>query len=289
MRNHFISVIFVLGVGSVVMLYGCTALSSGSESQGSEQQPAEIMVESAAAPSAQPTDVGDSFVITPIPITIEVVVATPFEQATPDRVATAVEGTRIAFQESTAIAATLTALAPPPTVTPFQFPTVPLPTSTPRPPINYASLINQHTQECLTVQGNSIVQASCTSSPNQLWQIQNGDGPFRFISKTGSCLSFSDVDVVASTCNGSPVWALRRWGDYNTIEDIRRGMGKSPHGGPNHPRPAILEYGIYFQIMDGGNCVDVDGWNHDEGGRIIYWPCNGTIGDNANQLWAFYK
>ncbi|MDL1895606.1 hypothetical protein FBQ82_04995 [Anaerolineae bacterium CFX7] len=182
-----------------------------------------------------------------------------------------------------------------PTATSVTIPTVeptptPTPTPTPRPPTpNFASLINQHTQECLTVLGNSVVQARCTQNANQLWQVRTGNGSFKMVSESGLCLSFSDIDVVVSDCNGSPAWALRQWGDYNTIENIRRGMGKSPHGGPNHPRPAILEYGIYFQIMDGGNCVDVDEWNHDQGGRIIYWPCNGTNGDNANQLWAFYK
>lgn len=254
-----------------------------------EQQPTEGAIDSPVVTEIGTSDTVGPSLITPIPITVVVATITPFQGATSDRVATAVAGTSIAFQEATSIAATLTALAPRPTLTPFQPPTVPPATVPPRPPQNFARLINQHTQECLTIQGNSIVQASCTSSPNQLWQIQNGNGPFKLISKSGTCLSFSDIDVVASNCNGSPTWSLRRWGDYNTIENIRRNMGKSPHGGPNHPRPAILEYGIYFQIMDGGNCVDVDGWNHDQGGRIIYWPCNGTNGDNANQLWAFFR
>jgi len=264
----------------------CTAISDESGQVTDAQQPSTAIIDFPAT-LTQPTNVGDSFVMTPIPITLEVVAATPYEEVTPDRVATAVMETLVALQEATSIAATLTAYAPQPTSLPPS--TVPPSTAPPRPSQNFASLINQHTQKCLTVRGNSIVQESCVSSPNQLWQIQNGNGPLKLISKSGVCLSFSDIDVVASTCNGSPAWALRQWGDYNTIENIRRSMGKSPHGGPNHPRPAILEYGIYFQIMDGGNCVDVDGWNHDQGGRIIYWPCNGTNGDNANQLWAFYK
>lgn len=274
---------------SVLILAGCNINPVPTVLGTDEQQSTSSTSDGLMTSVIENSDAVEPLVMTPIPITVEVVDVTPFQDATPDRVGTAVAGTRTAFEDATSIAATLTALAPPflPTVTPFQLPTV-SPATIP-PPQNYARLINQHTQECLTAQGNSIVQASCTSSANQLWQIQNGNGPFKMISASGMCLSFSDVDVVASTCNGSPAWTIRRWGDYNTIENVRRDMGKSPHGGPNHPRPAILEYGIYFQIMDGGNCVDVDGWNHNEGGRIIYWPCNGTIGDNANQLWAFYR
>jgi hypothetical protein len=33
--------------------------------------------------------------------------------------------------------------------------------------------------------------------------------------------------------------------------------------------------------------VDVDGWNHDQGGRIINWDCRNR--DNDNQLWGLMR
>jgi hypothetical protein len=51
-----------------------------------------------------------------------------------------------------------------------------------------------------------------------------------------------------------------------------------------------LETGMYFQLRYAGDCVDVEGWNHNEGQRIIHTQCrNCKEGfDDDNQLWARY-
>lgn len=206
-----------------------------------------------------------------------------------------------------AVAATLTAAAPKPSAntpvpsqptippglptiiagvqTPSGFPTIEVIYSTPA-TAAYAMLVNQHTQKCLTAQGNSAVQATCVASSTQLWQSQGGNGPFQFVSSSGGCLAASGNRIALSNCAGSPAWTLRQWGNYWAIQNARLAAKKEPHP---HVNPTPLELGNYFQFMDGGNCVDVDGWNHNEGGDVMYWPCNGDSLENANQLWAFYR
>ena len=232
--------------------------------------------------------------------------ATPIPQAIitmpPPRTPT-VDGIATRVAEAQSVAATLTAAAPPPTLTPipppptrptttgvvFQtpsgFPTIEVIFQTPV-ATAYALLVNQHTQKCLTAQGGSVAQASCVGSSNQLWQSFVGNGPVQFIAQTGICLASSGNRIVPSSCAGSPAWTLRQWGNYWAIQNARLAAKKEPHP---HVNPTPLELGNYFQIMDGGNCVDVDGWNHNENGDIMDWPCNGDMLENANQLWAFYR
>lgn len=202
--------------------------------------------------------------------------------STIDPVAATVAAIGTARAQATAVAATLTAMAPTPTRTPTRPIIIIPPTRTPAP---YQMIINHHTQKCLTVQGKDVVQASCTGSNNQMWRYQPGYDPRQFVTSSGACLSFSDIDIVISG-SGCPIWTVRQWGDYWTIQNARIQARKEPHP---HINPTPLQLGIYFQIVDGGNCVDLDGWNHDEGGKLIYWPCDGRITDNANQLWSYYQ
>ncbi|MBI3536578.1 MAG: RICIN domain-containing protein [Chloroflexi bacterium] len=154
----------------------------------------------------------------------------------------------------------------------------------------YFRLINHHSQLCLTAStnGSSVFQASCTGSDSQLWEVPNDSGSFRIVAKNGRCLASSGIDTVQSSCNASPIWTLITWGNYQQTKSDSPGHPTNfPH---NH---AVLVTGIYFEINAGGNCVDADQYNHDEGGRIIYFECKGRAfgnygGDNDNQLWARY-
>lgn len=154
------------------------------------------------------------------------------------------------------------------------------PTTIPGPASTLFSLINFHTQMCLEASDqNTVVLASCTGSSNQLWRrISWGNGSGQLVNVfSNRCLDATDIDIIQSDCQVSPIWFLSSYGGYYNIAAISHAM--------DHAAP-VLEQGEYYQIREspGNKCIDVDGWNHDNPGRIISWDCSPN--DNDNQLWA---
>jgi hypothetical protein len=154
------------------------------------------------------------------------------------------------------------------------------PATIPGPSSTLFNLINFHTQMCLEAgDQNTVVQASCTGSSNQLWRRVTWDyrsGQFVNVF-SNMCLDATDIDIMQSDCRVSPIWYLTSYGRYYNVAAISHAMG---HAAP------VVEQGEYYQIREstGNKCVDVDGWNHDNPGRTISWDCSSS--DNDNQLWA---
>lgn len=230
---------------------------------------------------------------------------------TPDAVATGVA-------QAKAVAATLTAdalasqptpiptvpptLTPPPTLAPTPVPpsatptVAPTPTLPPVPPpvqppassAVFFNLINRHTQKCLTALGgigNPVVQESCgVGRDDQLWYLPEGVTQVSLQSKSGACIGY-DPSGAHNTlfqvgCSGYKPWSVQETctSYYSCPNPIT-----SPH---NNPIIAPMALGRYYLIEYSGDCVDVDGWKHDEDVNIIHTQCR--YSDNDNQLWARY-
>jgi hypothetical protein len=134
----------------------------------------------------------------------------------------------------------------------------------------------------LTAQaGGAVVQSNCSGGDDQLWQVPGDNGAFAITSKTGTCLGINGIDVGQSSCDAALVWTLVPYGTYAAVQNS---VG-IPHGHPTIT-PLANQTGTYFEIQYSGSCVDVDAWNHNDGGRIIYWGC--AASSNDNQLWMRY-
>ncbi len=192
--------------------------------------------------------------------------------------------TEVALQQTqVAVQQTQTALAATPV--PVSTPTQPRRTATLAPPTPiYYPLINRHTQMCLTAPlGNSlVVQSECNAARDeQLWKVPTDAVYFNLQVKNGPCASFREghAELIQSACDSSPMWTLRLFGNYYGIPFPIT----LPH---SHPTVIPKETGTYYQIQYGNQCVDVEGWDHADGGIIIHDDCRGS--DMDNQLWARY-
>ncbi len=205
--------------------------------------------------------------------------------------------TRVAEEQTVAARLTATAAAARPTSTPLTnaSPT-PLPRSAPpatlqsnlnlqpTPTQTYFRLVNRHTQMCLTAPGASgpIVQATCSNArDDQFWRLPLGAVNVNLQARSGPCVgydNFSNV-LVQVDCSAVQPWKLVPRGTYYQVFSPI----DTPH---SHPTLVPLAIGTYYQMQYEEDCVDVDDWNHDDGGRIIHDTCRGT--NNDNQLWARY-
>lgn len=166
-------------------------------------------------------------------------------------------------------------------------PTASVPTLAPqatRPPESsvWARLINRHSQKCATApaDGSRIVQFTCSSGNEQLWKVSIS-GAFQLQARSGTCASFTPqhAELIQVSCGASPFWTIHPVGPYSGIPFAVN----FPHG---HPTVAPQELGTYYQFQNGKFCVDVESYNHDEGGAIIFNDCKDQ--DNDNQLWAWH-
>lgn len=154
------------------------------------------------------------------------------------------------------------------------------PTTIPQPSSTSFSLINFHTQMCLEASdAYTVVQAACDGSSQQLWTRATWDyrlGQLVNVS-TNKCLDATDIDIIQSDCRVSPVWYLTPYGSYYNIAAKSRAMSHAA---------AVVQQGEYYEIRTSSNykCIDVDAWNHDNPGRIIFWDC--AANDHDNQLWT---
>lgn len=155
----------------------------------------------------------------------------PTSAPTVDRVATSVSETLTAQSEATAVAATVAALSQAksntgaaPTTPPATFPaptTSPLVSPTPTPV--YYNLIMRYSKNCLGVQGNQAIEATCGQS-TQLWSVPTDASAGNFqvqLQNTGNCLSASSTTpadpFILNSCGsdgGTQLWQKRPSGGY---------------------------------------------------------------------------
>jgi hypothetical protein len=205
--------------------------------------------------------------------------------------ATAVAGTLTAqAQQAAAVASTVAALAPStptPYVQPTAVPIVPPPVVTPPvdispvvpppvvvppvapPPATYSNLVVRYSQNCLGVQGNQAVEATCSPS-TQLWDLPAGTsvGYFQIVlQNSGSCLSASSTHetdpYILKPCGGSDdqLWLKRPSGGYFQLAN----------------KTQLAE--------DSANmCIDARQWDQ----PFMQWPCKpwGTDDQLDNQLFC---
>lgn len=179
--------------------------------------------------------------------------------------------------------------SPTPTWTPTQtYTPVPTRTATPTatPTPIYFRLINRHTQMCLTAQVGShlIVQETCSDSRDeQFWRLPLDAEFVNLQSRSGVCIGYNNYNnrLVQVGCSAIQPWRLIPFAPYYQAGEVSIRL---PHG--TSPTVVPKELGLYYLIQYQDHCVDVDSWNHDEGGSIIHETCRGC--DNDNQLWARY-
>jgi len=205
-----------------------------------------------------------------------------------DEARTRVAASATAAAEATATAGAATAKAPlptpPPLPTAVPTPTRPNPTLPPTftfaPPSPYVRLINRHTQMCLALEpgGVHIIQTRCSYQDNQMWKVPDVSKPY-LESKNGPCVGFlgGHAELVQVSCAASPAWSTRPFGIYLGVYNPLR----FPHP---HPTVTPIELGMYYEFQVGDQCLDVEGWNHQDGSWVIHDTCRGE--DNDNQLWA---
>jgi len=218
-----------------------------------------------------------------------VVLSTP--APTVDRIAVGVSGTLTAQAEATAVAATVAALSQtkpnanispttPPLIAPPEVPPPPIaqpvvsptPTPTPMPPplpppSVYYNLVVRYSKNCLSVQGNQAVEATCSQS-TQLWNLPADTTSWYFqvqLQSSGKCLSASSnhetEPFIVTDCRGdeSQLWQKRLSGGYFQLAN-----------------QTIL-------AEDPTNmCIDARQWDQPP----IQWPCKpwGTDDQLDNQL-----
>jgi len=191
--------------------------------------------------------------------------------------ATAIAGTLTAqAQLAAAVNATLTAIAPPqPAVTPTPPPVIASPVLPPQvvvppvapPPSVYYNLVMRYSKNCLSVQGNQAIEATCGQG-TQLWNLSTDTtgGYFQLqLQNTGKCVSAS------STLHTDPFVLRNCSGDDSVL------WQKNPSGG-------------YFQLVNKTQlaegpskmCVDARQWDQ----PIMQWFCKpyGTDDQLDNQL-----
>jgi len=152
---------------------------------------------------------------------------------------------------------------PTPTSTPSPTPT-PTPTATPV----YYNLIMRYSKNCLSVQGNQAVEATCSQS-TQLWNLPTDAAAGNFqvqLQNTGNCLSASSTTpadpFILKSClgDGTQLWQKRPSGGYFQLANNTQ-LSASPTT---------------------NTCVDARAWEQ----PIIQWFCKpwGTDNQLDNQL-----